>query len=81
MPPVAAATVMDAVTFWPLRKSVIVSVEVPAGSYSGCLKTEEHTPLESNSTEFKYYCDGVGTVLETNGSGGQRDELQGVTGP
>jgi len=57
------------------------SVAVPAGSYSGCLKTEEHTPLESNSTEFKYYCDGVGTVLETNGSGGQRDELQGVTRP
>jgi hypothetical protein len=57
------------------------SVQVPAGAYSGCLKTEEHTPLESGSTEFKYYCDGVGTVLETNGSGGQRDELQQVTGP
>ena len=37
--------------------------------------------VESNSTEFKYYCDGVGTVLETDGSGAQRDELPGVTGP
>jgi hypothetical protein len=57
------------------------SVQVPAGTYSGCLKTQEHTPLESGSTEFKYYCVGVGTVLETDGSGGQRDELQEVTGP
>ena len=57
------------------------SVQVPAGSYSGCLKTQEHNPLESSSTEFKYYCEGVGTVLETDGSGAQRDELQGVTGP
>jgi hypothetical protein len=57
------------------------SVEVPAGSYSGCLKTRERNALESGSTEFKYYCQGVGTVLETDGSGGQRDELQAVTGP
>src|SRR5262245_47531191 len=57
------------------------SVEVPSGSYTGCLKTQERSALESNSTEFKYYCDGVGTVLETNGSGGQRDELQEVTAP
>jgi len=54
------------------------SAQVPAGSYSGCLKTQERNALEPNSTEFKYYCDGVGTVLETNGS---RDELQEVTGP
>jgi hypothetical protein len=57
------------------------SVQVAAGSYSGCLKTQEHSALESGSTEFKYYCAGVGTVLETDGSGGQRDELQDVTGP
>ena len=54
------------------------SAQVPAGSYSGCLKTQERNALEPNSTEFKYYCDGVGTVLETNGS---RDEIQEVTGP
>ena len=57
------------------------SVQVPAGSYSGCLKTDEHTPLESGSTEFKCYCEGAGTVLEPSGSGGQRNELQAVTGP
>jgi hypothetical protein len=54
---------------------------VPSGNYTGCLKTEERSALESNSTEFKFYCAGVGTVLETDGSGGQRDELQDVTGP
>jgi len=57
------------------------SVEVPSGNYTGCLKTEERSALESNSTEFKFYCAGVGTVLETDGSGGQRDELHDVTGP
>jgi hypothetical protein len=57
------------------------SVEVPSGSYTGCLKTQERSALESSSTEFKYYCDGLGTVLETDGSGGQRDELQEVTRP
>ena len=57
------------------------SVDVPSGNYTGCLKTEERSALESNSTEFKFYCAGVGTVLETDGSGGQRDELQEVTEP
>jgi hypothetical protein len=57
------------------------SVVVPAGSYTGCLKTRERNALESGSTEFKYYCEGVGTVLETDASGDQRDELESVTGP
>jgi hypothetical protein len=55
------------------------SVSVPAGSYTGCLKTRERSALESGSTEFKFYCAGVGTVLETDGSGGHRDELESIT--
>lgn len=57
------------------------SVSVPAGSYAGCVKTRERSALESGSTEFKFYCEGVGTVLETNASGGQRNELESVSAP
>ena len=57
------------------------SVEVPAGSFTGCLKTRERNALEQGSVEYKYYCRDVGTVLGTDASGGQRDELQQVSGP
>src|SRR5262245_51045338 len=39
------------------------TVEVPAGSYTGCLKTSETTPLEPTVVEEKYYCPGVGVAL------------------
>jgi len=42
------------------------TVTVPAGSYSGCVKTEDTTPLEPDVLEYKYYCPGVGTVLEVD---------------
>jgi hypothetical protein len=57
------------------------SVQVPAGTYTGCLKTRDRNALESGGVEFKYYCSDVGTVLETNQSGDVRDELILVTGP
>ena len=56
-------------------------VTVPAGSFTGCLKTRERNALEQGSVEYKYYCRDVGTVLGTDTSGGQRDELQQVSGP
>ena len=34
-----------------------------AGSFSGCLKTEDFDPI-GDSTEFKFYCPGVGFVRE-----------------
>lgn len=46
--------------------SLDAAVSVKAGSYEGCLKTREWTPLESGVSEFKYYAPGVGLVLETN---------------
>jgi hypothetical protein len=39
------------------------SVSTPAGSFSGCIKTEDFSPLDE-TTEFKYYCPGVGVVRE-----------------
>ena len=39
------------------------SVTTPAGAFSGCIKTEDFSPLD-NVTEFKYYCPDVGLVRE-----------------
>jgi hypothetical protein len=39
------------------------TVTVPAGTFSGCLKTEDFSPLDG-ATEHKYYCPGVGLVRE-----------------
>jgi hypothetical protein len=39
------------------------AVSTPAGSFSGCIKTEDFNPLDK-TTEFKYYCPGVGLVRE-----------------
>ena len=39
------------------------AVTTPAGDFSGCLKTEDFSPLD-NVTEYKYYCPGVGLVRE-----------------
>jgi len=40
---------------------------VAAGSFTGCLKTKEWTPLEPGVVEFKYYAPGIGLILETAG--------------
>lgn len=43
-----------------------VSVTVPTGTYDHCLETSEFTPLEPGVDEHKYYCPGIGTVLEVD---------------
>jgi len=40
------------------------SVTVRAGSYTGCMRTREFTPLEPGIEEFKWHCPGVGLVKE-----------------
>jgi hypothetical protein len=42
--------------------SLSESVEVPVGSYEGCLETVETTPLEPDAEDSKLYCPGVGIV-------------------
>ncbi|MDO8612016.1 MAG: hypothetical protein Q7R32_04245 [Dehalococcoidia bacterium] len=39
------------------------AVTTPAGSFSGCIKTEDFSPLD-NATEFKFYCPDIGLVRE-----------------
>ncbi len=38
-------------------------IEVPYGTFDGCLQTEDTTPLDPEVLEHKYYCMGVGPVL------------------
>jgi hypothetical protein len=40
-----------------------VEVTTPAGSFDQCIKTQDFAPLDK-STEFKFYCAGVGLVRE-----------------
>lgn len=47
------------------------TVEVPLGTFDGCLQTQEWTPLERGPRESKYYAPGTGLVLETSPGGGR----------
>jgi len=48
--------------------SLDAAVTVPAGTYSGALRTKDFTPLEPGVLEHKYYAPGVGLVLEEEGT-------------
>jgi hypothetical protein len=51
-------------------------VEVPYGSFDGCLQTEDTTSLDPDVLEHKYYCRDVGPVLAIDvASGVGREEL------
>jgi hypothetical protein len=52
-------------------------VVVPFGSFPGCLRTEDFTPLEPGVAEDKYYAPGLGLVLEVD-EDGERLELVDV---
>ena len=45
-----------------------VDVAVPAGKFTGCMKTEDFAPLDK-VTEFKLYCPRVGLVREESTKG------------
>lgn len=53
-------------------------VDVPAGSFTGCVKTRDRSAIEPAADEFKYYCPGIGTALTEEGD--VRDELIEYTG-
>ena len=46
--------------------SLDARARVPYGTFNGCLKTENFTPLEPDLREEKYYCPEVGLVLEVS---------------
>jgi len=52
------------------------AVSVPFGDFEGCVETMEWTPLEPGDRAHKYYCAGVGLILELTPKGGnERNEL------
>lgn len=44
--------------------SVADSLQTPAGTFFNCLKTEETTPLEPNTREYKYYAPDIGLIKD-----------------
>lgn len=57
------------------RSTVIAvdqSLTTPAGSFTGCIKTEDINPLDG-LTEHKYYCPGAGFVREETPPDGHLD--------
>ena len=51
------------------------TVTLPSGNFTGCLKTEDFTPIEPDRVEHKYYAPGIGNVLTVNPGTGKRSEL------
>ena len=58
-----------------------VSVTVPFGSYTGCVRTLDTSGLDFTAREHKTYCPTVGLVLETNADGSEAVELTDLTEP
>ena len=54
------------------------SVKVPFGRRDDCVKIEEWSPLEPGRG-YKFYCPGIGMMLETSQSGGERSRLTSRT--
>lgn len=48
--------------------AVDLTVTTVAGTFMGCIKTEDFDPI-GDETEFKYYCTGVGLVKEESPDG------------
>jgi hypothetical protein len=56
-----------------------VAVSVTFGDFTDCIKTREFTRLDPEVNEHKYYCAGIGLVLEETVAGDSRVELVSVT--
>jgi hypothetical protein len=44
--------------------NVTTTVKTPAGTFTDCVKTEETTPLEKGTKEYKLYAPGIGIVQD-----------------
>lgn len=51
------------------------TVTTPYGTFTNCIMTEDGTPIEPDTHEFKYYAPGIGLVLEFDPQSGERLEL------
>jgi hypothetical protein len=58
------------------------SVTVRKGSFAGCLRTKDYSPLKPDLVENKVFCPGVGQVLVVHVKGPvEREELVAITLP
>ena len=48
---------------------------VPVGTFTGCLRTRDASPLEPDNEENKVYAPGVGLIVEIDPESGERAEL------
>jgi hypothetical protein len=56
------------------------SVTVRKGSFTGCLKTKDYSPLKTDLVENKVFCSGVGQVLVVHVKGpAEREELVAIS--
>jgi hypothetical protein len=62
-------------------KSIDDNVTVPLATYTGCVKTQEWTPIEPGVRAFKDYAPGVGTVLENPNNNEGLVQLISLTTP
>jgi len=62
-------------------KGLNETATVPYGTFTGCVKTQEWTPIEPGNRAFKFYASGFGTVLEVPNQGGGPVELISVIRP
>jgi len=46
-------------------KEVGLTLETPLGTFAGCIKTYDWTPLEPDAKEDKFYCPGVAAKVST----------------
>jgi hypothetical protein len=52
-----------------------ITVEVSAGTFENCIKTEDYDPI-GDVTEFKFYCPDVGLIREQFPAGGSLDLVE-----
>ncbi len=57
------------------------TVTVPLGTFDGCLQTEDFTRLEPDAREHKFYCPGIGFVMEEALDGGSQAGLVEIEEP
>jgi hypothetical protein len=44
--------------------SISDTAKVPAGTFTGCVRVKETTPLEPGATEYKVHAPGIGLVQD-----------------
>lgn len=52
-----------------------LQLTLPAGTFKGCIKTSETSPLDNGAVSVKFYCPGVGLVVDND------LELAAIYGP